>query len=211
MMVEETKLAKLRELITEGLRVQRDVDAITYINVGHALEDASARANHVIFARRGCGKTLLLHDLRSKLKPDIRSIYLNCEDFKQHTFPNVLIEILKALFREIGQNLGGWFGKKARTKAIVKQILERLDKMHQTPDVHTEQVKETADQEFSKKLGLELSGEQSKAKGKFGAEGTTHTHANTERTFERHKQKLQELDLWLPDLNSRVTSSLVFF
>jgi Cdc6-like AAA superfamily ATPase len=204
MMVEATKLANLRELITEGLRVQRDVDAITYINVGHALEDASARANHVIFARRGCGKTLLLHDSRSKLKPDIRSIYLNCEDFKQHTFPNVLIEILKTLFREIGQNLGGWFGKKARTKAIVKRILERLDKMHQTPDVHTEQVKETADQEFSKKLGLKLSVEQSKAKGKFGAEGTTHTHANTERTFERHKQKLQELDLWLPDLKANL-------
>jgi hypothetical protein len=46
---------------------------------------------------------------------------LNCEDLKQHTFPTVLIEILKALFREIDQNLGGWFGKKARTKTIVQQ------------------------------------------------------------------------------------------
>jgi hypothetical protein len=41
-MIEDEKLAKLRELITEGLRVQRDGEAITYINVGHALEDACA-------------------------------------------------------------------------------------------------------------------------------------------------------------------------
>jgi Cdc6-like AAA superfamily ATPase len=137
-MADEAKPARLRELITEGLRVQRDVDAITYINVGHALEDASARANHVIFARRGCGKTLLLHDSRSKLNKDIKSIYLNCEDFKQHTFPNVLVEILKALFLEIDRNPSGWFGKKARTKTIVKHILERLEKMHQAPDDHVE-------------------------------------------------------------------------
>ena len=115
MTVDPAKLRKLRALITEGLRVQRDGEAITYINVGQALEDACARANHTIFARRGCGKTLLLHDSRSKLQEDLRSIYLNCEDFKQHTFPNVLVEILKALFREIDQNLSGWFGKKART------------------------------------------------------------------------------------------------
>jgi hypothetical protein len=202
--VEEAKLTKLRELITEGLRVQRDGEAITYINVGHAIEDACARANHTIFARRGCGKTLLLHDSRSKLKSDIRSIYLNCEDFKQHTFPNVLIEILKVLFREIDANLSGWFGKKARTKAIVKQILARLKSMHQAPDTLTEQVKESASQETSKKKLGELSGEMSGAKAKIGAEGSTHSNINTERTFERHQQKLQELDLWLPELKANL-------
>lgn len=204
MIVEAAKLTKLRELITEGLRVQRDGEAIQYINVGHALEDACARANHTIFARRGCGKTLLLHYSRSKLKSDMRSVYLNCEDFKQHTFPNVLIEILKVLFREIDQNLSGWFGKKARTKAIVKQILGRLDKMHQAPDVHTQQVKESSGQESSKTISAGISGELSNIKAKFGAEGTTRNLANTERTFEQHREKLQELDLWLPELKANL-------
>jgi hypothetical protein len=138
------------------------------------------------------------------LKSDIRSIYLNCEDFKQHTFPNVLIEILKVLFREIDANLSGWFGKKARTKAIVKQILARLKSMHQAPDTLTEQVKESASQETSKKKLGELSGEMSGAKAKIGAEGSTHSNINTERTFERHQQKLQELDLWLPELKANL-------
>jgi hypothetical protein len=52
-MVDHKKLARLRQLITEGLRVQLGHDAITYINVGHAMEDISARQNHTIFARRG--------------------------------------------------------------------------------------------------------------------------------------------------------------
>src|SRR4051812_354814 len=115
-MADQDKLQKLRALITEGLRVQRDGEAIRYINVGHALEDACAKANHTIFARRGCGKTLLLHASGGMLKQNLRAIYLNCEDFKQHTFPNVLVEILRALFLEIDRNLSGWFGRKARTK-----------------------------------------------------------------------------------------------
>jgi hypothetical protein len=200
--VDQQKLAKLRELITEGLRVQRDGDPIEYINVGHALEDACARANHTIFARRGCGKTLLLHNSRSKLKDDMRSVYLNCEDFKQHTFPNVLIEILKALFREIDQNLSGWFGKKARTKAIAKQIIERLNKMHQAPDTLTEQVKESEVAEADRKFSAGTEAEYSGAKIKIGGERGSRTQSNSERTFERHKEKLQELDLWLPELKS---------
>jgi hypothetical protein len=44
-MVDQKKLARLRQLITEGLRVQQVGERIAYINVGHALEDASARQN----------------------------------------------------------------------------------------------------------------------------------------------------------------------
>jgi hypothetical protein len=36
------KLAELRRVITENLRVQRDGEAIDYVNVGGAMEDASS-------------------------------------------------------------------------------------------------------------------------------------------------------------------------
>ncbi|HDL84941.1 MAG TPA: hypothetical protein ENH11_01190 [Candidatus Acetothermia bacterium] len=65
-----------------------------------------------MFARRGCGKTLLLHHSAKNLPSDIQTVYLNCEDFKHHSFPNVLIEILDALFAELEGNLPGWFGRK---------------------------------------------------------------------------------------------------
>ena len=53
-MTANNQLQKLRTVITENLRVQRDGDAIDYVNVGVALTDACAKQNHVIFARRGC-------------------------------------------------------------------------------------------------------------------------------------------------------------
>src|SRR5262249_763276 len=132
------------------------------------------------------------------------SIYLNCEDFKQHTFPNVLIEILKALFRKVDQNLSGWFGKKARTKALIRSIIARLETMQQAPDSQHESVKETSGQETAKNLSAELGAEQSGVKAKLGAGGSTRTNASVELTFERHKQKLQQLDLWLPELKDNL-------
>lgn len=53
-------LSKLRTIIQESLRVQRgSAEQVAYIDTGNVLSDVCARQNHVIFARRGCGKTLL--------------------------------------------------------------------------------------------------------------------------------------------------------
>jgi len=188
-MVDQKKLARLRQLITEGLRVQLGNDAITYINVGHAMEDVSARQNHTIFARRGCGKTLLLHDSAKALPSEVKAIYLNCEDFKQHTFPNVLIEILSSLFAEIDSHLSGWFGRKRKTKDIVKNIRARLLSMHRSPDVHDETVQHTAVNEVGASGEAGFSAEEVK----FSISGSKKTKDETQRSYQNHKEKLQEL------------------
>lgn len=106
-------LNKLRLAINENLRVQRGgAKSVPFIDVSNVLSDVAARQNHAIFGRRGCGKTLLLHHSESQLQSEIRTVYLNCEDFKKHSFPNVLIEILDAVFAELETRLPGWFGKK---------------------------------------------------------------------------------------------------
>ncbi|UGY21546.1 hypothetical protein HU675_0026360 [Bradyrhizobium septentrionale] len=199
-MVDQKKLAKLRQLITEGLRVQLGHEAITYINVGHAMEDISARQNHTVFARRGCGKTLLLHDSAKQLPPEIKAIYLNCEDFKQHTFPNVLIEILSSLFEEIDSHLSGWFGRKRRTKEIIKSIRAKLATMHQSPDVQEEDIRQTTANEnaLNSEAGLHAEAVN------FSLGGSRKTKSETERSFRSHRQKLQELDLWLPELKKSI-------
>ena len=106
-------LTTLRHVINENLRVQRGgAESIPYIDVANVLNNITARQNHAVFGRRGCGKTLLLHFSTDQLDSHIKSVYLNCEDFKKHSFPNVLIQILDALFAELEQHLTGWFGKK---------------------------------------------------------------------------------------------------
>lgn len=101
---DEKKLVALRQKITESLRIQRDSsEAVPYIDASNIVGDVCARQNHAIFARRGCGKTLLLHHSSRSVDGSVRAVYLNCEDFKRHSFPNVLIEILDALFGELGK------------------------------------------------------------------------------------------------------------
>src|ERR1700730_1021271 len=104
------------------------------VDAGNALSDSGARQNHVIFGRRGCGKTLLLHESERRVRGDVRVVYVNCEDYKQHSFPNVLIEILDQLFKELEKNLPGWFGKKKRSKDLIHEIRLELEKLKAAPD-----------------------------------------------------------------------------
>jgi predicted AAA+ superfamily ATPase len=128
-------LKKLRLAINESSRVQRGgADPISYIDVSNSLIDVTARQNHAVFGRRGCGKTLLLHDSAKKLQADIRAVYMNCEDFKKHSFPNVLIEILDALFAQLQSELTGWFGRKRRSRQLIIEIRKELRALQEKSD-----------------------------------------------------------------------------
>lgn len=195
-MVGTSELARLREVISENLRVQRGNDPVDYISVGTALQDAKSKQNHAIFARRGCGKTLLLHHSSRTLREDLKSIYLNCEDFKRHSFPNVLIEILASIFRELDKNISGWFGKKKKLKETIKTILTKLHTLHVEADLHDEDVKckSTAEELIGFDAGFKLDSISA------GAKSSTKENQEVERSFKVHREKLQELDHWLPRL-----------
>lgn len=194
------QLERLREVISENLRVQRDNDPINYISVGTALQDAKAKQNHAIFARRGCGKTLLLHHSARTLKPELKSIYLNCEDFKRHSFPNVLIEILSSIFRELDNNISGWFGKKIKLKKIVKDILAKLDDLQVQADRQDEDIKSKNYAEDTSAFDLGFTFEGLNA----GYKDSVKEGEEIERSFKLHRDKLQELDRWLPKLKEHL-------
>ncbi len=203
-MVSPEKLARLREAITENLRVQRDGKPIDYVNVGTAVQDATSKQNHAIFARRGCGKTLLLHYSSRILNSDVRAIYLNCEDFKRHSFPNVLIEILRSLFRELDRNLQGWFGKKKKSKELLKGIIARLDALQRASDVQDEEVKRKRSAETEGGTETSARIDVDHIQLKFGTKERVKESEEVERSFRVHREKLQELDNWLPDLKDSV-------
>ncbi|HCG0884988.1 TPA: hypothetical protein NJH56_000752 [Pseudomonas aeruginosa] len=199
-MLQEDQMERLREVISENLRVQRDNEPIDYISIGTALQDAKAKQNHAIFARRGCGKTLLLHHSSRTLKPELKSIYLNCEDFKRHSFPNVLIEILSSIFRELEKNITVWFGKRVRLKRIVADILQSLDRLHVQADQQDEDVRSRIAREEN--LGFDTGFSFDDVK--LGANGSQKDEQEVERSFKVHRDKLQELDRWLPRLKERI-------
>lgn len=205
----ESKHAKLRRVITESLRVQRDGDPIDYIDVGTSLQDACARQNHAIFARRGCGKTLLLHYSGKNLPDGLVAIYLNCEDFKRHSFPNVLIEILLALFGEIRSNLPGWFGKKRKSRELIEQIEGKLRSLRQADDRHEEvRTKHSAGTEKNASSAVKVKAGGA-VEGQIGSAGKASYHKEEERAYSIQRSKLAELDQWLPSLKGQIREFFV--
>lgn len=197
------QLLALRTAITENLRVQRGgAEHISYIDVSNALNDAMARQNHAIFARRGCGKTLLLHQSRVKLGEAVRTVYLNCEDFKNHSFPNVLIEILEAVFRELERNLTGWFGRKRKSRTIISGIRTQLADLKKKADAQNEQVRETQTHESNQNAGVSAG---APTVGGFDAKTTQASKVQLERSYSLADDKLRDLNMWLPRLKEQIS------
>ena len=203
--MEPKKLRRLRTVITENLRVQRGgADPIPYIDVGNVLGDVGARQNHAIFGRRGCGKTLLLHHSAANLPRDVKPIYLNCEDFKKHSFPNVLIEILDALFGELEKQLTGWFGRKKRSKDLIAAIRAKLNNLRGKEDLQQREVRESETVEAKGSHDVEAGITSGPAGVAITESLSESARRETERRYSEHKDKIRELDTWLPRLKIEI-------
>ena len=204
MSLETQHLEALRRVINENLRVQRGgADPVPYIDVSRALSDIRARQNHAVFARRGCGKTLLLNHSAKELPGDVRPVYLNCEDFKHHSFPNVLIEVLDVLFADLEGYLSGWFGKKRRSRKLIAEIRLNLANLRQQDDESEADVVEShiATEQEGAKAGGSITLKDFKL-----ASESSHAGKSTalELRYAQRTAKLGELQTWLPRLKPQI-------
>ncbi|MDY1574669.1 hypothetical protein SOJ00_08975 [Pseudomonas paraeruginosa] len=196
-------LTKLRTLINENLRTQIGSRDVTYISSGHTLGDASAKQSHCIFARRGCGKTLLLHHSRRTLPTDVKAIYINCEDFKHHSFPNVLIEIIDNVFKELENNLSKWFGRKAKLRQIICDLRQDLGNLKDGPDESDIEITIKDGSESETQKGVKLSAPEGIDVG-IHADRLIKSRGDTERKYRYNESKLRNLNHRLPDYKSKI-------
>ncbi|MFP3610920.1 hypothetical protein SB778_12455 [Paraburkholderia sp. SIMBA_050] len=208
MSTQEKSLNKLRNIINENLRTQIGNDKVNYISTGHTLSDVTAKQSHCIFARRGCGKTLLLHHSRRQLDDETRAIYINCEDFKHHSFPNVLIELIDATFRELDRNLLGWFGKSKKLKAILTEVRTSLATLRQAPDQQSIEVKaarsEHAERKNAASMKLATKVHSTEASASAGADRLFRSSSDIERKYVQNENKLQQLNHNLPGYKNSI-------
>lgn len=207
MAVTSDKLLKLRNVINENLRTQVHTDDIKYVSSGHVLSDASSKQSHCVFARRGCGKTLLLHQSRKGLPSGLRAIYINCEDFKHHSFPNVLIFILDKIFAELEKNLTSWFGKKRKLRTIVQELREDLQSLAQAADTQEYEVREARQEsaQYGQTMGAEVSVKgDAEAGAKLAAERIFKGTTDVELKYRHNENKLRELNQRLPRYKEKI-------
>lgn|GEM_PF-1000078 len=196
-------ITDLEKIIRENLRVQSvGAEQIPYIDTTGALPAVKSRQNDVVFARRGCGKTLLLHASAKEMSAKDIVVYVNCEDYKNHTIPNLVIEILDKVFFEIESNISTWFwGKSKKAKSIISEIRLELNRLREKPDQRQEEIKETTHRETKDGLGAGLKG------GEFlnisgGSEESI--KAGTERQYKKIDSKIEKLNQLLPQLKNKM-------
>ena len=208
MMVFPKNLPDLRRTILETLRVQRGgPETIPYIDVGHTLSDIAARQNHAVFGRRGCGKTLLLHHAPRRAPSDVRRVYVNCEDFKKHSFPDVLIEILDAVFKELDEKQRAWFGRKKQLKEVMAEIRRKLSERARR---RMSAIKRFArrprpnPRRQGERPFLAVWRRQRPASACRWAPSLSKHRDAVEREYKQHDSKAKRLNVWLPQLKDNV-------
>lgn len=195
----------LKKIIQENLRIQTaGAERISYIDATNALSDIGTRQNHVIFARRGCGKTLLLQTSAENLPAGTLAVYINCEDYKNHSFPNVIIEILDSALRNIEKNISyieSLFGKAKKAKAIILKIRQQLSQLKDRPDEQQQRITETTEQGGSTSAQMGVQG------GDFlnlSVGATDAAKAGVERVYKVYDKKIEKLANILPSLKEEL-------
>lgn len=91
----DPRISALRNLIGESFRVRKNHNPI-YVDIGSNLARVRSKQHQVVFGRRGSGKSCLLIHFINELKAqrDVRSIYVQMDEFKRLTYPDVLIRVL---------------------------------------------------------------------------------------------------------------------
>src|SRR5260370_29959870 len=84
--------------IEENLRAS-SLAGLNFIDTRNFKGRLMARQNHVVFGRRGAGKSSLV---KSVCGPgDHVAIKINLEDYKGISFPNILVHVLLASYKEL--------------------------------------------------------------------------------------------------------------
>src|SRR6056297_951778 len=91
------EVIKLRNYIEENIRASKK-SGIEFIDPRRFQSQIHNRQNHVIFGRRGSGKTSLLNQLEKQVK---FVISVNIESYKDIFFPNIIVHVLIRFLEEL--------------------------------------------------------------------------------------------------------------
>lgn len=127
-------LGQLKELLSEATRTDNQsagavADRFVELRPG-TLQQLKSMRHHLVTGRRGTGKSTLLHMMRLGIENDGGMVAMvDMEHYKGRAYPDVLIEILERLLRELTPPFGfTWKCLKARhqTKSIRKKLAKLL-------------------------------------------------------------------------------------
>lgn len=179
-------LNKILGYIEENIRIT-DQTTIEYLDPKGHIKRLQRKQNQVIYGRRGSGKSLLLKSLKVS-DPNTLSITVNLEDFKDISFPDSIIQVLRIVIKKLNTTLKDsytfWdFKNWVKARRLVKKLskyLKEIEKRLNQPDQY--------DESRRTKSGRKRTGE---ATGNYGGLGGT---VGTEISEEVESMKTLKID-----------------
>lgn len=121
--LESDSVVKLERLIEEATRSTKEGVSRFVEPASGTLSRATSRQHHLVFGRRGSGKSSLLRKATSDLTIDRRPIaFVDLETFKGHAYPDVLLSVLIETFSEFAK----WLDTAATAPAGKNSFWSRL-------------------------------------------------------------------------------------
>ncbi len=123
----DNSVSKLITFLKEKPRASKDRNR-QYIDTGNNLELISVPRHTVVFGRRGSGKTMLLSELVSTAAETKNGvIWIDIDDYKTLSFPDILVQVLRSLFQAIDRDVrrrNCWY--RLIRRLSVRPVLARL-------------------------------------------------------------------------------------
>ncbi len=142
--MQQEEIRKLITYIEENLRSSNKA-GLQFVDSRNFNTQLISKQNHVVFGRRGAGKTSLLKSVCGYSK--YIDIYINLEDYKDITFPNILISVLYETFVALSEKIRHdfpWYKFNRKANSIlktIKMINSQLKPYLYQPDEETKEVR----------------------------------------------------------------------
>ena len=139
-----SELIKLVTCIEENVRASHSA-GLSFVDSRHQRGRLASKQNHVVFGRRGAGKTSLAMSICET--SEFLDIFLNLEDYKDITFPNIILHVLIESFEALNIRMNDsckWYNIKFlrmyKLKKRLVNVAMMLRNLLHEPDAEKQEV-----------------------------------------------------------------------
>lgn len=172
--IESDAVRRLSKLIEESTRATTESVKYFVEPTPGVLDKAKNKRHHIIFGRRGSGKSSLLHKVAADLTVGRTPIaYIDLEQFKGHSYPDVLISVLVNTFTEFRKWLNSAATNPASKTSFWKTLFGSVPTKGAFPRKETLELSEQFGKMLAELNDLLFQADEQKTKQSKTADGST--------------------------------------
>src|SRR3989338_7720101 len=137
----QDKIDSFRTKLRSVLKTEKsNIAQIEYIDFNNNIQKLMGSQRIVVYGRKGTGKTTLLEQVKlHSSKDSIIPLFIDCKDYRNHSYPDLLIKILLSLFENLDNVKINWYSK-IMNKSLFKHEIKELKKKLEQPDSLTKEM-----------------------------------------------------------------------